>query len=255
MFLLVVDSLMLPFERPVSLGFQEDGMVIAQLNGNIWKLEDDSMYKLVHLEQPVFHIDTDGTNIAISHDRSITILKDTLELESFVGFISGNAFSSVLCIMESLIYVISYKLPKDFLSGNMFVLDVSQGTFFPYAYNLGEPLDILCLDEGIWLMSRKEGNVAIYPIYEGLDYTNISPFVVLDSLSIAFVKLLHDFLVGTRNGKFYLYKRIKDNLYKRFLLLETTYEPVDMHYYRDTLYFLDYVSGNLYKAILNLQGK
>ena len=242
---LIVDSSEFSFSRPVSFKIYKNNFYVLEITGNLWFLENlksEPILLVKNLNQPSYDIEIISDTIFIAHEGTISkFYKNKLE-HIITNFPKYEVNSTI-------------KITKD-TSNNLFiavkdkVYKLKQNKLFLLASGFYEPIKIKSdKSEKIFIIAKiNEENTGIFPLYEELNYANIEPIIKFNynQVPTSFIIQNEKIIVSFKDGKILEWSRFKD-VFKSKILLDSNYEISDLQFYRNYIYFIDFLNGKIYK--------
>ncbi len=247
------DSTLAGVPRPVDIYVDSDGRIfVLSLNGKIWLYKDLNDTPLVFMKglgQPAMEMEFLGDTVFVMHGKYLDAIfpSGRLRIVDFVP-VTGNNNTFTLDTAGGYIYMALEGVWQFRFGGRIFRLDIDGRNLYAYSTGFKSPIAIDVDSSGVpWILSGVRDSVyGLYPVYEGLNYMNLEPLIYFSSRPTD-LKIMGDgFLISFDSGEIILYRRFKQEIYEREVLLRTPYEISSIFLRGDTIYFSDYVSGRIY---------
>jgi len=247
------DSTVVGVPRPVDLYVDDAGKIyVLSLNGKVWvydNLDDTPAIYIKGLRQPAMEMEFLGDTVFVMHGRYLDAIfpEGKRRIVNFVPLTRGNN-TFTLDTVNGYIYMALEGMWQFRFAGRVFRLDIDGRNLYAYATGFRSPVAIDVDSTGIpWIISEVRDSVyGLYPVYEGLNYINLEPLIYFYSRPTDLQIMGDGFLISFDNGEVILYRRFKEEIYEREVLLRTPYEISSIFLRGDTIYFSDYVSGRVY---------
>mgnify|MGYP003854971155 CR=1 FL=1 len=242
---LIVDSSEFSFSRPISFKIYKNNFYVLEITGNLWFLENlksEPILLVKELNQPSYDIEIINDTIFIAHEGTISKFYKN-KLEHIITNFPRYEINSTI------------KITKD-TSNNLFiavkdkVYKLKQNKLFLIASGFYEPIKIKSDKSGkIFIIAKiDEENAGIFPLYEGLNYNDIEPLIKFNHNEIptSFIIQNEKIIVSFKDGKILEWSKFKD-VFKSKILLDSNYEISDLQFYKNYIYFIDFLNGKIYK--------
>lgn len=255
-----IDSTLVPVERPVDIYVDSTNRIyVLSLNGRLYmysNLRDTPVVIMDSLMQPSLEMEFLGDTLLVMHGRFLQAFFDDTNriLIDFLPITSEyNTFD--VDTVRRLIYVAMGGRWGILYGGRILRVSFDGRDIYTMAMGLEYPI---CMDvdsRGIpWLISRLDGDMyGLYPIYEGMDYSNLVPSIYFRDEPADIISLGRGFLVAFRNGRTIYFRRIRRGMYERDSLGMYPIEISSIFLKSDTLYMSDYSSGRIYMDRLEVE--
>lgn len=241
--LIIVDSSLFSFSRPVSMRIFNDKIYVLEIVGNLWILDSlnaEPVLILKGLNQPAHDIEIIKDSIFIAHEGVLSkFYKKKLEniITSFPRYTLTSTIKLAVDTGNYLYIAVSDKIYK--MKGNKLSL-ISSGFYEPIKLRRDR-------NNRIWIISKIDEEISgLFPVYENVNYANLEPLIKFTTEPSSFVVQNERVLVSFRDGKIVEYLRFRE-LIKSNVLFESNFEIVDFEFYRNNYYILDFQRGKIYK--------
>lgn len=254
-----IDSTLLPVDRPVDIHVDDRNQVyVLSINGRIYlypTLLDSPIVLIDNLEQPSSEMEFVGDTIYVMHGRFLqSFWNDTGRvLLDFIPIMSESNTFDIDTIRKRIYVAIGSRWPI-LDGGRIFRINYDGKNMYNMATGLKAPV---CMDvdsRGIpWVISHLDGDMyGLYPVYEGMNYTNLVPSIYLRDEPSDIIALERGFLISFRNGNIVYFRRVGKGMYERDSVGRFPIEISSIFLKGDTLYMSDYSGGRIYRSILEV---